>query len=65
MGSVNLNKPIVAAISSPDSLGYWLVASDGGIFTFGDANFYGSSGSIVLNKPIVFGSAPGTPLPTS
>jgi hypothetical protein len=25
--------------------GYWLVASDGGIFTFGDASFYGSGGS--------------------
>ena len=33
--------------------GYWLVASDGGIFSFGDASFYGSTGNIVLNKPIV------------
>jgi hypothetical protein len=33
--------------------GYWLVASDGGIFTFGDAGFYGSTGAIVLNRPIV------------
>ena len=33
--------------------GYWLVASDGGIFSFGDANFYGSTGAIKLNKPIV------------
>jgi hypothetical protein len=32
--------------------GYWLVASDGGIFAF-NARFYGSTGSIVLNKPIV------------
>jgi hypothetical protein len=29
------------------------VASDGGIFTFGDAAFHGSTGSVVLNKPIV------------
>ena len=28
--------------STPDGGGYWLVASDGGIFTFGDAAFYGS-----------------------
>ncbi len=34
-------------------MGYWLVASDGGIFTHGDAQFYGSQGSTVLNKPIV------------
>ena len=34
--------------------GYYLVASDGGIFTFGpDATFHGSTGAIHLNKPIV------------
>ena len=33
--------------------GYWLVASDGGVFSFGDASFYGSTGNIQLNKPIV------------
>jgi hypothetical protein len=33
--------------------GYWLVASDGGIFSFGDAAFYGSTGAMVLNKPVV------------
>ena len=31
--------------------GYWLVARDGGVFTF-DAPFYGSTGSIHLNKPV-------------
>ncbi|HWF16505.1 MAG TPA: hypothetical protein VG244_10025, partial [Acidimicrobiales bacterium] len=36
---------------------YWLVASDGGIFAYGDAQFYGSTGSIHLNQPIV-GMAP-------
>ena len=34
-------------------LGYWLVASDGGIFNFGDAPFKGSTGGQPLNKPIV------------
>jgi lysophospholipase L1-like esterase len=29
------------------------VASDGGIFAFGDAQFYGSTGAIHLNKPVV------------
>ena len=33
--------------------GYWLVASDGGIFAFGDATFHGSTGDITLAKPIV------------
>jgi hypothetical protein len=33
--------------------GYWLAASDGGIFTFGATAFYGSTGAIHLNKPVV------------
>jgi hypothetical protein len=28
------------------------VASDGGIFSFGDATFYGSTGALHLNAPI-------------
>ena len=32
--------------------GYWMVASDGGIFSFGSAKFFGSTGNIKLNKPI-------------
>ena len=36
-----------------DGNGYWLVASDGGIFAFGDADFYGSTGGLPLQKPIV------------
>ena len=42
------------ALSAPITRpGYYLVASDGGIFTHGGAPFYGSTGNIVLNKPIV------------
>ena len=33
--------------------GYWLVGSDGGIFTFGSAHFYGSTGSLTLQRPVV------------
>ena len=36
---------------------YWSVATDGGIFAFGAAHFYGSTGNIHLNNPIV-GIAP-------
>jgi ribosomal protein L24E len=39
--------------ATPDGHGYWLVAADGGIFAFGDAGFFGSAGSLPLNKPIV------------
>jgi hypothetical protein len=37
----------------PDGKGYWLTATDGGIFNYGDAGFFGSTGSIKLNQPIV------------
>ena len=47
-----LNKPIVGMASTPDGKGYWLVASDGGIFTFGDAGYYGSEGAAPLNSPV-------------
>jgi hypothetical protein len=33
--------------------GYDLVGSDGGIFTFGSAAFYGSTGSLKLQRPVV------------
>lgn len=33
--------------------GYWLTATDGGVFTFGDGAFLGSTGNIRLNQPIV------------
>ena len=49
----NLAHPVVGMAATPDGAGYWLVASDGGIFSFGDAKFYGSTGAIRLNKPIV------------
>ena len=40
--------------------GYWQVGSDGGIFSFGAAQFYGSTGSMHLNKPVVaMAAAPG------
>ena len=44
--------PIAATL--PVSVGgYWSVASDGGIFSYGDAMFHGSTGGTTLNKPIV------------
>jgi hypothetical protein len=39
--------------AAPDGQGYWMVASDGGIFSFGDAGFFGSEGAKPLNRPIV------------
>ena len=48
-----LNAPIVGAAFTPRHDGYWLVASDGGVFSFGSARFYGSMGGTRLNRPIV------------
>jgi hypothetical protein len=45
--------PIVGMAATPDGKGYWLVASDGGIFSFGDASFVGSTGSLRLKRSIV------------
>ena len=53
MGGLPLNQPIVGIAATPDGGGYWEVASDGGLFAFGDANFFGSMGGLPLNKPIV------------
>ena len=39
--------------ATPDGKGYWLVAGDGGIFSFGDAQFHGSTGGTTLNQPVV------------
>ena len=40
------------APSQSEAKGYWMAASDGGVFAFGDAGFYGSLGGIKLDKPI-------------
>jgi len=49
--------PAVAGVTfpfvSPVVGGYSLVASDGGVFSYGDAGFFGSAGSLHLNQPVV------------
>jgi hypothetical protein len=38
----------------PDSAaGYWLLGADGGVFSFGEAPFHGSTGDRTLNQPAV------------
>ncbi len=50
-GAVTINDP--PPPPTPATHGYWLVGSDGGIFTFGSADFYGSTGSLKLQRPVV------------
>jgi len=43
--------------ASTDQHGYWLVGSDGGVFSFGSARFYGSVAGLQLQAPMI-GIAP-------
>jgi lipoprotein-anchoring transpeptidase ErfK/SrfK len=52
-----LTQPLVGMATNRTGDGYWLVARDGGIFSYGNAAFHGSTGAIRLNQPIV-GIAP-------
>jgi hypothetical protein len=52
-----LAAPVVGVSSTASGDGAWLVASDGGVFAYGDARFFGSTGGIRLNRPVV-GMAP-------
>jgi len=46
--------PKVAAVAPQTTRnGYWLVGRDGGIFSFGAAQFYGSTGNLHLQRPVV------------
>ncbi len=57
LSGLTLTRSIVGMAATPDGNGYWLVASDGGVFNYGDASFHGSTGAMRLNRPIV-GMAP-------
>ncbi|EEF62266.1 glycoside hydrolase family 25 protein [Pedosphaera parvula] len=43
----------VGMARSASGAGYWIAASDGGVFSFGDAHFYGSMGGQHLNAAVV------------
>ncbi|MEW6476677.1 MAG: hypothetical protein AB1679_30830 [Actinomycetota bacterium] len=52
VGHLTLNGPVLDSVVTPSGQGYYMVASDGGIFTFGDAVFRGSMGDRKLNAPV-------------
>jgi hypothetical protein len=53
MSAVPLTGHILDSVATPSGRGYWMVGSDGGIFSFGDAKFFGSMGDKRLNKPVM------------
>jgi len=50
----NVNYSIITANEASSGSGIY-----GGIFTFGDAQFFGSMGGQHQNKPVVGGATPG------
>ena len=48
-----LPTPVVALAASPDHGGYWMAASDGTVFHYGSAGFFGSMSGQSLVSPIV------------
>jgi hypothetical protein len=55
--TLHLNAPIVGMASTSDNHGYWTLGSDGGVFSFGDARYFGSMGGKHLDAPMVAMSA--------
>lgn len=41
------------SITVANGLGYWLLGADGGVFSFGNAPFFGSTGDMTLNAPVM------------
>lgn len=47
------SQPLTGMTATATGNGYWMTADDGGVFSYGDARFYGSLGAVRLNDPIV------------
>jgi sugar lactone lactonase YvrE len=51
LGSTGNSANSSTVATPPSASGYWTVAGDGGVFSFGP-NFYGSTGNLRLNQPV-------------
>jgi hypothetical protein len=49
---LTLNAALIDLAPTRTGRGYWAVASDGGVFTYGDARFHGSTGGMPLVSPV-------------
>jgi hypothetical protein len=50
---MRLNARVLDLAITASGHGYWFVAADGGVFSFGDAQFHGSTGSMRLAAPVM------------
>ncbi len=50
--NIQLQWVMVGATTTHSRGGYWMVAADGGVFSFGKAGFHGSLGGRRLNSPV-------------
>lgn len=48
-----LDEPVIDMVPTAAGDGYWILAEDGGVFTYGGATFFGSTGGIPLIRPVV------------
>jgi hypothetical protein len=55
VGSTSGSNP-ATTIFAQDAHGYWVGTANGGVFTYGDAQFYGSMGGTSLNAPVIAAS---------
>ena len=53
--ALGLKSTWFSIINSPSGgiNGYWVLGADGGVFTFGQAGYYGSTGGWKLNAPVI------------
>jgi hypothetical protein len=51
--ATSVDAPIIGMASTPDGRGYWLAGSDGSVFAFGDATYFGGLANRTLRRPIV------------
>jgi hypothetical protein len=49
----------VGITPTPDGGGYWIVKTDGGVFSYGNAGFHGSAGGSPINAPAIAIAATG------
>ncbi|ACU54880.1 hypothetical protein Afer_1977 [Acidimicrobium ferrooxidans DSM 10331] len=56
-GAHPLAQPVIGLVPTPDGMGYWLLAADGGVFAFGNAEYMGSGPAFGDTGPFTAGGS--------